>query len=191
MEKDPLEKSSEISIEREALISNSLSKDGIPNQPLANDQLGIENIAVEPSKLYEAVSSLRSYGFNYLQCQGGYDEGPGKNLVSFYHFITVDDLHKIEKIKEVRLKVFLKRDSDLSIPSLYKIFKGSDWQERETYDMFGINFINHPNPKRLLMPEDWRGWPLGEDGHYEKIIFSQISMNFKMLINLFFLICGK
>jgi len=51
---------------------------------------------VEPSKLYEAVSALKEYGFNYLQCQGGYDEGPGKNLVSFYHFITVDDLLKIE-----------------------------------------------------------------------------------------------
>jgi len=87
----------------------------------------------------------------------------GKNLVSFYHFITVDDLQKIEKIKEVRLKVFLKRDSDLSIPSLYKIFRGSDWQERETYDMYGINFLDHPNPKRLLMPEDWRGWPLRKD----------------------------
>ena len=119
--------------------------------------IGIENISVEPNKLYEAVSALRRYGFNYLQCQGGYDEGPGKNLVSFYHFITVDDLQKIKKIKEVRLKVFLKRDSDLSIPSLYKIFKGSDWQERETFDMYGINFIDHPNPKRLLMPEDWRG----------------------------------
>ena len=163
MEKDGLAKSSEISSEKEGLISKSLTKDGIPNKSLANDQLGIENISVEPRKLYEAVTALRSYGFNYLQCQGGYDEGPGKNLVSFYHFITVDDLQKIEKIKEVRLKVFLKRDSDLSILSLYEIFKGSDWQERETYDMYGINFIDHPNPKRLLMPEDWRGWPLRKD----------------------------
>ena len=163
MEKDPLVKPSDSSIEKEGLISDYLSKDGIPNQSLDNDQIGIENISIEPSKLYEAVSALRKYGFNYLQCQGGYDEGPGQNLVSFYHFITVDDLQKIEKLKEVRLKVFLKRDSDLSVPSLYKIFKGSDWQERETYDMFGINFIDHPNPKRLLMPEDWRGWPLRKD----------------------------
>ena len=163
MEKDGLTKSSDPSIEKEGLISQSLSKDGIANQPLPNDNLGIENISVEAGKLYEAVSALRKYGFNYLQCQGGYDEGPGKNLVSFYHFITVDDLKKIEKIKEVRLKVFLKRDSDLSIPSLYKIFKGSDWQERETYDMYGINFTDHPNPKRLLMPDDWRGWPLRKD----------------------------
>ncbi len=163
MEKDPLDKSSDSAIEKEGLISQSLSKDGIPNHSLANDNLGIENISVEAGKLYEAVSALKNYGFNYLQCQGGYDEGPGKNLVSFYHFITVDDLPNIEKVREVRLKVFLKRDSDLSIPSLYKIFKGSDWQERETYDMFGINFLDHPNPKRLLMPEDWRGWPLRKD----------------------------
>ena len=59
--------------------------------------------------------------------------------------------------------LILSRDSDLSIPSLYSIFKGSDWQERETYDMFGINFIDHPCPKILLMPEDWRGWPLRKD----------------------------
>ena len=163
MEKENLDKTSDISIKNEGIISQNLAKDGIPNKSLANDHLGIENISVEPAKLYEAVSALKDYGFNYLQCQGGYDEGPGQSLVSFYHFITVNDLQKIEKIKEVRLKVFLKRDSDLSIPSLYNIFKGSDWQERETYDMFGINFIDHPNPKRLLMPEDWRGWPLRKD----------------------------
>ena len=163
MEKESFEESSKTSIKKEGLISKNLSNDDIPNQLLDSDHIGIEIISVEPRNLYEAVSALRNYGFNYLQCQGGYDEGPGKNLVSFYHFITVDDLEKIEDIKEVRLKVFLKRDSDLSIPSLYKIFKGCDWQERETYDMYGINFIGHPNPKRLLMPEDWRGWPLRKD----------------------------
>ena len=163
MEKESFEESSKTSIKKEGLISKNLSNDDIPNQSLDSDHIGIEIISVEPRNLYEAVSALRNYGFNYLQCQGGYDEGPGKNLVSFYHFITVDDLEKIEDIKEVRLKVFLKRDSDLSIPSLYKIFKGCDWQERETYDMYGINFIGHPNPKRLLMPEDWRGWPLRKD----------------------------
>ena len=135
MEKDGLAKSIDTSIEKEGLISQNLSKDGIPNQSLENDHIGIENVSVEASKLYEAVLTLRNYGFNYLQCQGGYDEGPGKHLVSFYHFITVDDLQKIKEIKEVRIKVFLKRDSDLSIPSLYKIFRGSDWQERETFDM--------------------------------------------------------
>ena len=129
MENGNLAKSSEFSIEKEGLISQSLTKDGIPNQSLSDDHLGIENISVEPSKLYEAVSFLRTYGFNYLQCQGGYDEGPGKNLVSFYHFVTVDDLQNIEKIKEVRLKVFLKRDSGYQFLVCIN-FSKSDWQRR-------------------------------------------------------------
>ena len=163
MEKENLPTPSENSIEKKGLISQKLLQDGVQNESLTSDHLGIEIISVKPNKLYEAVSTLKNYGFNYLQCQGGYDEGPGKNLVSFYHFISVDDLEKINKLQEVRLKVFLERDSDLSIPSLYKIFKGSDWQERETYDMYGISFTDHPNLKRLLMPEDWRGWPLRKD----------------------------
>ncbi|MFM7287644.1 MAG: NADH-quinone oxidoreductase subunit C, partial [Cyanobium sp.] len=67
------------------------------------------------------------------------------------------------KPEEVRLKVFLERDGDLTIPSLYGLFRGADWQERETFDMFGIRYAGHPHPKRLLMPEDWKGWPLRKD----------------------------
>ena len=66
-------------------------------------------------------------------------------------------------IEEVRLKVFLSREGDLRVPSLYGLFRGSDLQERETYDMYDINFHGHPHPKRLLMPEDWKGWPLRKD----------------------------
>ena len=163
MDKENQIETSDSSLENTGIISNKLLKDQIKNESLGSDHVGIEIISVKPENLYEAVSILKSYGFNYLQCQGGYDEGPGKSLVSFYHLISLDDFENLNKLKEVRLKVFLKRDSDLSVPSLYKIFKGSDWQERETYDMFGINFADHPNPKRLLMPEDWRGWPLRKD----------------------------
>ena len=80
MEKDGLAKSPDTSKEKEGLVSQALSKDGILNQSLPEDHIGIENISVEPNKLSEAVFALRNYGFNYLQCQGGYDEGPGKNL---------------------------------------------------------------------------------------------------------------
>jgi len=57
MEKDGLAKSSDTSIEKEGFISQSLSKDGISNQSLPDDHIGIENISVEPNKLYEAVSA--------------------------------------------------------------------------------------------------------------------------------------
>ena len=150
-------------VDQRGPISKKLINENIDNDSLGTDHIGIEILSVEPDNLYKTISKLKTFGFNYLQCQGGYDEGPGKRLVSFYHLISVGDISTIEKIMEVRVKVFLSRDSDLSIPSLYSIFRGSDWQERETYDMFGINFLNHPCPKRLLMPEDWRGWPLRKD----------------------------
>ena len=150
-------------LDKRGEVSKKLSSDNFNNVSLGEDHIGIEIISVEPKDLYNVIAQLKLYGFNYLQCQGGYDEGPGKRLVSFYHLISLDDISEEFKIKEIRVKVFLKRDSDLSIPSLYSIFKGSDWQERETYDMFGINYLDHPCPKRLLMPEDWRGWPLRKD----------------------------
>jgi len=163
MEKDNQAAESLSSIEKKGLISCQLAENGILNNSLGTDHIGVEILSVEPNLLYKAVSFLKNLGFNYLQCQGGYDEGPGKNLVSFYHLISLDDFDKKNEVKEVRLKVFLKRDSDLSVPSLYSLFRGSDWQERETFDMYGIKFDEHPNPKRLLMPEDWRGWPLRKD----------------------------
>ena len=162
MEKEKNESKDEL-LDKRGEVSKKLSSENFNNESLGEDHIGIEIISVEPKDLYKVVAQLKSYGFNYLQCQGGYDEGPGKRLVSFYHLISLDDISEKFKIKEIRVKVFLNRDSDLSIPSLYSIFKGSDWQERETYDMFGINYVDHPCPKRLLMPEDWRGWPLRKD----------------------------
>ena len=144
-------------------VSISLSKQGLHHIVLNPDHIGIEVLGIESELLFEVVSFLKSDGFNYLQCQGGYDEGAGQKLVCFYHLISMVDIENISKPREVRLKVFLERDGNLSVPSLYSIFRGSDWQERETYDMYGIIFENHPHPKRLLMPEDWKGWPLRKD----------------------------
>ncbi len=144
-------------------ISDWLSKNGFENLSLPNDHLGVEVIKVTPSNLLSIVEALKNDGFNYLQCQGGYDEGPGLNIVCFYNLIEMSDFKRDICPREVRLKVFLSRDGDLTVPSLYSLFRGADWQERETFDMYGVNFKGHPHPKRLLMPEDWKGWPLRKD----------------------------
>ena len=144
-------------------ISDWLSKNGFQNIPLPNDHLGIEVIKVNPNNLLSTAEALKNAGFNYLQCQGGYDEGPGLNIVCFYNLIEMSESKKDISPREVRLKVFLSRDGDLTVPSLYSLFRGADWQERETFDMYGVNFKGHPHPKRLLMPEDWKGWPLRKD----------------------------
>ena len=144
-------------------ISNWLSKNGFDNNSLPEDHLGIEVIKISPNNLLSIVEALKNDGFNYLQCQGGYDEGPGLNIVCFYNLIEMNELKEDISPREVRLKVFLDRNGDLTVPSLYSLFRGADWQERETFDMYGVNFKGHPHPKRLLMPEDWKGWPLRKD----------------------------
>jgi len=49
------------------------------------------------------------------------------------------------------------------ILSVVDVFKSANWDEREIYDLFGVKFINHPNLKRILLPEEWQGHPLRKD----------------------------
>jgi NADH-quinone oxidoreductase subunit C len=60
------------------------------------------------------------------------------------------------------LKVNLPKENP-EIPTITDIYKTANWQEREIYDLFGINFISHPNLKRILLPERWEGHPLRKD----------------------------
>lgn len=142
------------------ITSQWLTENGFDHEVLEKDHLGIELIKVEPEYLLPIATALYAYGFNYLQCQGAYDLGAGKELVSFYHLVKVGD--NVTNPEEVRVKVYLKRDEP-KVPSLYWIWKASDWQERESYEMYGIIYEGHPNLKRLLMPEDWVGFPLRKD----------------------------
>ena len=150
-------------------VSQWLTQQGFDHDVLEPDHVGIEQIGVEAAVLPIIAAALKGNGFDYLQCQGGYDEGPGERLVCFYHFLAMAEqveamaTDPAAKLREVRLKVFLSREGIPSLPSIYGLFRGADWQERETFDMFGIQFDGHPHPKRLLMPEDWKGWPLRKD----------------------------
>ena len=85
MGNDNLIEPSDSSLERTGLVSEKLSNDGISNDALGSDHIGVEIIGLKPNNLYKAVSILKKYGYKYLQCQGGYDEGPGKSLVSFFN----------------------------------------------------------------------------------------------------------
>lgn len=141
-------------------VSRWLTENGFEHEHLAPDHLGVELIKVDRPFLLPLCTALYAYGFNCLQCQGGYDLGPGQDLVSFYHLIKVSS--NADRPQEVRVKVFLPRENP-QVDSVYWIWKGADWQERETYDMYGIVYEGHPHLKRILMPEDWVGWPLRKD----------------------------
>jgi NAD(P)H-quinone oxidoreductase subunit J len=141
-------------------VSQWLTENGFEHDSLEADHSGVEVLKVDREFLIPFATALYAYGFNYLQCQAGYDSGPGDDLVSMYHLVKVTD--DCDKPEEVRLKVFVPRN-DPRVPSLYWLWKSADWQERETYDMYGIVFEGHPGLKRILMPEDWVGWPLRKD----------------------------
>lgn len=141
-------------------VSTWLTEQGFAHEIMERDHLGVELLKVDPAFLIPFCTALYAYGFNYLQCQGAYDAGPGKPLVSFYHLFKVSD--NGDRPEEVRIKVYVPRDNP-KIPSVYWIWKAADWQERESYDMYGIVYEGHPNLKRLLMPEDWVGWPMRKD----------------------------
>jgi NAD(P)H-quinone oxidoreductase subunit J len=142
------------------VVSKWLTENGFEHEALESDHLGVEILKVDRDFLLPFSTALYAYGFNCLQFQGAYDTGPGGELVSVYHLIKIAD--NVSKSEEVRVKVFLPRE-DPRVPSVYWIWKGADWQERESYDMYGIVYEGHPNLKRILMPEDWVGWPLRKD----------------------------
>lgn len=70
----------------------------------------------------------------------------------FYEFLS------LSKHKRIRIKCFLQKDE--SIESVTSLFKSANWSEREMYDMMGVKVVNHPNLKRLIMPDDWYDHPL-------------------------------
>ncbi len=145
-------------------ISAWLSANGFNHEFLGLDHQGVPMLKVERDYLVPFSTALYAYGFNFLMYQCGYDSGAGEDLVSTYHLAKLSDQIADDgaKLVEVRIKVFLPR-ADPRCPSVFWIWKSADWQERETYDMYGIVYEGHPGLKRILMPEDWIGYPMRKD----------------------------
>ncbi|RMG45922.1 MAG: NADH-quinone oxidoreductase subunit C [Acidobacteria bacterium] len=76
-------------------------------------------------------------------------------------FQVIYHLYSFPRNARLRLKVDLGQDE--TIPSVVEVWSGANWMEREVYDLFGIRFENHPDLRRLLLPEDWEGHPLRKD----------------------------
>lgn len=70
-------------------------------------------------------------------------------------------LHDPATLKRVRVVVYVGRDEP--VETVTDLWRGADWYERELFDMFGLSFIGHPDLKRILMPDDWKGHPLRKD----------------------------
>ena len=101
------------------------------------------------------IQSEPSLLFDSLQCQMGIDMGEDI-LESRYNFHSMEHDHYVE----IRIRV---SRSDAKIPSVEQVWRIADWFERETYDMLGIEYTGHRDLRRILLPDDWEGWPLRKD----------------------------
>jgi NADH-quinone oxidoreductase subunit C len=77
-------------------------------------------------------------------------------------FEIVDHLQSIERKLRLRLKCRIS-GADPAIDSVTGVWRSANWYEREAWDLFGVRFLGHPNLKRIMMPDDWEGFPLRKD----------------------------
>ena len=94
--------------------------------------------------------------FDSLQCITGVDLGEESDLEVRYNLHSMTHPHAIE------VRITCSRNN-AKVPSVESIWRIGDWFERETYDMYGIEFDGHRDLSRILLPEDWEGWPLRKD----------------------------
>lgn len=121
--------------------------------------------ALEIDKISQFLHDNPELNFDSLINLSGVDEIKANLISVYYHIESTSIRHKLV------LKVVTPRDNP-EVQSVTSIWKGADWHEREAYDMFGINFLNHPDLRRILMPYDWdAGYPLRKD--YENPEFYQ------------------
>jgi NADH-quinone oxidoreductase subunit C len=77
-------------------------------------------------------------------------------------FEVVYHLHSVERKERLRLKCRVE-GADPVIESVTSVWRSANWYEREVFDLFGIRFLNHPDLRRIMMPDDWEGHPLRKD----------------------------
>ena len=100
---------------------------------------------------------------DHLMCLCGVDNL--KRMDESEHLLRFEVVYNLFSIglgHEIRLRVQVPED-DSTIDSATGVWTGADWPERECFDLVGISFNNHPNMKRILMPDDWNGHPLQKE----------------------------
>jgi NADH-quinone oxidoreductase subunit C len=117
-------------------------------------------IIITPSALVEVAQLLRDderFWCDMLTLVTGIDHGVESGKMStVYHLTSI--LHGLQIV----LRCELDRENP-EVPSLANVWRAADWHERETNDLMGIIFTNHPDPRRILLPADWEGHPLRKD----------------------------
>jgi NADH-quinone oxidoreductase subunit C len=122
-----------------------------------DEQHGDGVLTVTRERYRDAIRFLRDepqLACDYLDFTAAVDYGD--------RYEVVTQLHSIARSHDVRVKVPVPKD-DPVCPTITDLFPGANWHERETMEMFGIQFPGHPLPVKLLLPEPFEGYPLRKD----------------------------
>ncbi len=125
------------------------------------EALGETTLIVRRENIVDVCAFLKTapgLEFNFLADLCGFDRGPEEDSrfeVNYHLFSTT-------KVHRVRLKVVV-AEEDAHVPSVTGVWRTANWHERETYDLFGVVFDNHPDLRRILLPDDWQGHALRKD----------------------------
>ena len=116
-----------------------------PSVSLGREDLlpALESLRADPALRLDFLSSVTA------------TDWPGRDP----RFWVVHELSSNDLRHRLRVKVGLRED-DLHVPSVTGLFPTADWHERETFDFYGVVFDGHPDLRRILLPDDWEGWPL-------------------------------
>ena len=125
------------------------------------ETLGEVSVRVRPGRIAEVCAHLRDEeGFELLSDLSGVDflgVAPAQE-----RFLVAYHLTSLSRNVRLRLRVFVP-EGDEAVPSVVGVYPTAEWQEREVYDFFGITFEGHPDLRRILMPDDWEGYPQRKD----------------------------
>ena len=116
--------------------------------------------------LMEWLRSDAAMDFDFPMSQTAVDWPERKVITSVYHLYSMKQNHKLV------VKCELDREKP-SIATVCDLWRGCEWFERETYDMFGVNFEKHPDLRRIMMTDDWVGHPLRKDYRDSRIAGKQ------------------
>lgn len=123
------------------------------------------NVVVDNASFRSFIEFLKNdaeYHFNYLFCLTCVDWKT--NFTMVYHLLSKTHRH------ELVVKVKLTDLNNPEVDTICDLWKGAELLEREVYDMFGVRFKNHPDLRRLLLDEDWEGYPLRKNYVDENMI---------------------
>jgi NADH-quinone oxidoreductase subunit C len=119
-------------------------------------------VTVPADHIRESLSALKTDGYRLLVFLTCVDHLADLSREWPLRYELIYQMRNLETRDQLRVRTFVGGDQP-KVDSVYDLFPPADWDERETYDLFGIVFTDHPDLTRILMPDDWVGHPLRRD----------------------------